>query len=140
MTLVRLAPQTRNSNCVLNSQQNPTRSRSARRSIVGLCLFLLGFFGVVLPSAASDPAPAATNGASSAGSSQGGEAKTSAPLISLTGTIAGDSALNQTPFVNEEPPGLVASFAPAPGTTPPTTNQTSPGPDANPPAANIPAD
>ncbi|HEV8000806.1 MAG TPA: carbohydrate porin [Planctomycetaceae bacterium] len=61
-------------------------------------------------------------------------------MISLTGTIAGDSALNQTPFANEEPPGLVASFAPAPGTTPPTTNQTAPGSDANPPAANIPAD
>jgi len=61
-------------------------------------------------------------------------------LTSLTGTIAGDSPLNQTPFENEEPPGIVASFAPAPGTPPPTTNQTAPSPDANPPAAKIPAD
>jgi high affinity Mn2+ porin len=61
-------------------------------------------------------------------------------VVSVTGTIAGDSALNQTPFANEESPSFVASFAPAPGTTPPTTNQVSPGPDANPAAANLPAD
>jgi high affinity Mn2+ porin len=62
----------------------------------------------------------------------------------VTGTIAGDSALNQTPFANEESPSFVASFAPPPappGTAPPTTDQVSAGPDANPPAAiNLPAD
>src|SRR5580704_7467693 len=61
MTLVRLAPQTRNSDCVLKSQQNPTQSRSACRSIVGLCIFLLGLFGSASSSAASDPAQV-TNG------------------------------------------------------------------------------
>jgi high affinity Mn2+ porin len=74
-------------------------------------------------------------------SSASGDAKTSAPLVSLTGTIAGGSTVNQTPFANEESPSIVASFAPAPGTTPPTTNQAPPGPDANPAAAsNLPTD
>ena len=141
MTRVRLARQIRNSDCVLKSQRNPTQSRSACRSIAGLCIFLLGLFGSVSSSAASEPAPPATNGSSSASSSESGEAKTSTPVVSVTGTIAGDSALNRTPFANEESPSFVASFAPAPGTTPPTTNQVSPGPDANPPAANnLPAD
>jgi hypothetical protein len=119
-----------NSDCVLKSQRNPTQSRSACRSIVGLCIFLLGLSGSASSSAASEPAPPATNGSSSASSSESGEAKTSTPVVSVTGTIAGDSALNQTPFANEESPSFVASFAPAPGTTPPTTNQVSPGPDA----------
>jgi high affinity Mn2+ porin len=125
---------------VLKFQRNPTQSRPACRSIAGLCIFLLGLFGSVSSSAASEPTPAATNGSSSASSSESDEAKTSTPVVSVTGTIAGDSALNQTPFANEESPSFVASFAPAPGTTPPTTNQISPGPDANPAAANIPAD
>jgi hypothetical protein len=81
------------------------------------------------------------NGSSSAGSSQSGEAKTSAPLISLAGTIAGDSVFNQTPFANEESPGIVASFAPASGTAAAATNQVPPGPDANPAVlSNLPTD
>lgn len=62
-------------------------------------------------------------------------------MVSVTGTIAGDSALNQTPFANEEFSTFVASFAPAPASDSATTNQVPPGPDANPPAAiNLPAD
>ncbi len=62
-------------------------------------------------------------------------------MVGVTGTIAGNLDLNQTPFANEESPGIVASFAPATGTTPPTTNQVSPGSDANPAAAsNLPTD
>ncbi len=62
-------------------------------------------------------------------------------MVSVTGTIAGDSALNQKPFANEESPSFVASFSPAPASTSATTNQVPANPDANPPAAiNLPAD
>src|SRR5580704_4797948 len=63
----------------------------------------------------------------------------STSVVGVTGTIAGDSALNQTAFVNEESPGFVASFAPPPA--PPaidsaTPNKVPPSPSANPPAVN----
>jgi high affinity Mn2+ porin len=132
MARVRLARQIQHSDCVLKSQQNPTQGRSACRSIAGLCAFLLGLCGCVLSSAASEPATPASNGSSPKSSPESGDAKTSAPAFSVTGTIAGDWALNQTPFANEKPPGIVASFAPAPAVTPPTTNQVPLGTDANP--------
>ncbi len=119
---------------MLKSQQNLTQSRWACRSILGVCFCVLGFCGTASPSAA-DPAPPAANGSSTASSSANGEARASAPLVSITGTIAGDSAFNQAPFANEEPPSIVASFAPAPGTTPPPANEVPPSPDANPSAA-----
>jgi high affinity Mn2+ porin len=119
---------------VLKSQQNLTQSRWACRSILGVCFCVLGFCGTASPSAA-DPAPLAANGSSTASSSANGEARASAPLVSITGTIAGDSAFNRAPFANEEPPSIVASFAPAPGTTPPPANEVPPSPDANPSAA-----
>ena len=66
---------------------------------------------------------------------------TGAPVAGVTGTIAGNLALNQTPFANEESSNFVASFAPAPASTSATTNQIPPGPDANSSAAiNLPAD
>lgn len=125
---------------MLNSQQNSTQGRSACRSIAGLCAFLLGLFGSVSSSAASDPGVPITSGSSSANSSASGDAKTSAPLTSLTGTIAGDSALDQTLFANEESPGIVASFALVPGNTPPTANQVPPTPDAPAAASNLATD
>ncbi len=61
-------------------------------------------------------------------------------MTSLTGTIAGDSALDQTLFANEESPGIVASFALVPGNTPPTANQVPPTPDAPAAASNLATD
>jgi high affinity Mn2+ porin len=62
---------------VLKSQQNLTQSRSACRSIVAFCILLLGLFGSVSLSSASEPAAQAANGSSSATSSDSGEAKPS---------------------------------------------------------------
>ena len=52
--------------------------------------------------------------AKSSGANSGSANTTSTPVAGVTGTIAGDAALNQTPFANEESPSFVASFAPAP--------------------------
>jgi high affinity Mn2+ porin len=82
--------------------------------IAGFCIFLLGFSFASIPSSiAAEPDPPAP-----------------------TTTIAGDWTLRPSPFENEEPPGIVASFSPTPPSTPPTTNPVPPGPDANPSAVN----
>jgi high affinity Mn2+ porin len=67
---------------------------------------------------------------------------TSTPVVGVTGMIAGDAALNQTPppFANEESPSFVASFAPPPAppaSDPSTANQVPPSPASNPPANNL---
>jgi high affinity Mn2+ porin len=64
-------------------------------------------------------------------------------VVGVTGTIAGDAALNQTPFANEESSSFVASFAPPPAPSASdsaTTNQFPPNSDAKTPAAiNLPS-
>ncbi len=87
--------------------------------------------------------PAKSGGANAASLSANSASANTTPTsgAGVTGTIAGDAALNQTPFANEESPSFVASFAPAPASLSATTNPVSAGPDANPPAAiNLPAD
>ncbi len=59
--------------------------------------------------------------------------------------VPGGWTLNQTPFANEEPPDIVASFAPPPVGNAPTNNQATPGANSksatNPAAAsNLPTD
>jgi hypothetical protein len=87
----------------------------------------------------SSSEPAKLSGANSAS----GNTK-STPLAGVTGTIAGDAALNQAPFANEESPSFVASFAPPPthsASDSATTNPFPPNSDAKTPAAiNLPAD
>jgi high affinity Mn2+ porin len=61
MTPVRLAPSIRNSDCVLKTQPNTTQGRSRFVPIVGACVLLLGLFGNVSSSAASDPAAPTPN-------------------------------------------------------------------------------
>lgn len=83
---------------------------------------------------ASSSRPAKSNGTNS-----GGANTTSTPAAGVTGTIVAASALNQTPFANEESPSFVASFAPPPAPpaeTSATPNKVPPSPAANPPAAN----
>jgi high affinity Mn2+ porin len=127
MTQVRLAPQIRNRDCVLKSQQNPTQSRSACRSIAGVCIFLLGLFGSASRCAASDPATPAGNGSSSTNPSYApsltpnvpppAPAAESLPLIDLSKSpVGGDAA---APFWASFDPLPLAptspSDAPAPG-------------------------
>ncbi len=79
--------------------------------------------------------------AKSSGANSGSANTMSTSVAGVTGTIAGDAALNQTPFANEESPSFVASFAPAPASLSATTNLVPPNPDANPAAAiNLPSD
>ncbi|HEV3304397.1 MAG TPA: carbohydrate porin [Planctomycetaceae bacterium] len=100
---------------MLKSQQNPTQSRSACRSIAGLCIFLLGLFGIASSSAASEPPAQAASGSSSPPA----PAAQSAALIDL-GKIpigADDSGtywatfdpvpLNQTPPSGALPPSPI---------------------------------
>jgi len=89
----------------------------------------------------SSSEPAKSGGANSASLSANSASAntTSPPAVGVTGTIAGDTALNQTAFANDESPGFIASFAPPPA--PPasdsaTPNKVPPSPAAAPPAAN----
>ncbi len=89
----------------------------------------------------SSSEPAKSGGANSAslGANSASANTTSPPAVGVTGTIAGDAALNQTAFANDESPGFIASFAPPPA--PPasdsaTPNKVPPSPAAAPPAAN----
>jgi high affinity Mn2+ porin len=96
-------------------------------------------------SVSSDEASKSSGANSASLSANSGSANTtSSPVVSVAGTIAGDAALNQMPFGNDESPSFVASFAPPPAPSASdsaTTNKVPPSPDANSSAAiNLPAD
>jgi high affinity Mn2+ porin len=97
---------------VLKSQQNPTQSRSACRSIAGLCIFLLGLFGSGSSRAASDPAQVA-NGSSTPPA----PAAAPAALIDLSKSPISDDGVALY-WASFDP--VPSTQAPAPGALPPS--------------------